>query len=160
QWALQTDAAEAVAQMSARFAKGEGALVDLVRERQNVVARRQSEDKLLLAAVGRADTPTAAALRAAIAELDHRLDGIDAELASKFPDYADLANAKPLAVADVQALLATDEALIVFLDVKQDHQLAGETLAWVLTKQTASWLTVPLDARALADSVAALRCGL
>jgi tetratricopeptide (TPR) repeat protein/CHAT domain-containing protein len=160
QWALQTDAAEAVAQMSARFAKGEGALVDLVRQRQNVVARRQSEDKQLLAAVGRADTATAAALRASIAELDHRLDGIDTELAGKFPDYAELANAKPLAMADVQALLTADEALIVFLDLKQDHQMPGETLVWVLTRQSASWRSIPLDARALADSVAALRCGL
>jgi CHAT domain-containing protein/tetratricopeptide (TPR) repeat protein len=160
QWALQTDAAEAVAQMSARFAKGEGALVDLVRQRQNVVARRQSEDKQLLAAVGRADTATAAALRASVAELDHRLDGIDTELAGKFPDYADLANAKPLAMADVQALLTADEALVVFLDLKQDHQMPGETLVWVLTRQSAIWRSIPLDARALADSVAALRCGL
>src|SRR5262249_51309442 len=62
QWALQTDAGEALAQMSTRFAKGEGPLVDLVREQQNLVARRRSEDKRLLAAVGRADASTVAAL--------------------------------------------------------------------------------------------------
>src|SRR5262249_45641364 len=32
QWALQTDAAEALAQMSARFSKGSGSLANLVRE--------------------------------------------------------------------------------------------------------------------------------
>src|SRR5262249_45161382 len=40
QWALQTDAAEAVTQMSVRFAKGDGPLAALVRERQALVARR------------------------------------------------------------------------------------------------------------------------
>ncbi|NDU78829.1 hypothetical protein GWI34_40520, partial [Actinomadura sp. DSM 109109] len=70
QWALQTDAAEALAQMAARLAKGEGSLVELARQRQDLVARRQGEDKRLLAAVAQADAATAAALRTAIISLD------------------------------------------------------------------------------------------
>ena len=144
QWALQTAAAEALAQMSVRLAKGEGPLVDLVRERQNLAARRQSEDKRLLDAVGRADAPVVAALRTSIADLDKSLDGIDAELAGKFPEYAELANPKPLAIADVQALLKADEALILFLDVKQLGQLPEETLAWVITKKASRVASHPL----------------
>ena len=45
QWALQTSAAQALSQMSARSAKGTGPLAQLVRERQDAVARRAAEDK-------------------------------------------------------------------------------------------------------------------
>ena len=160
QWALQTDAAEALAQMSARLAKGEGPLVDLVRERQDLVARRQGEDKRLLAAVGRADAPTVAALRTSIADLDKSLEHIDAQLAGKFPEYAELSGSRPLATAHVQALLNGDEALVLFLDVNQLGPLPEETLAWIVTRQTVTWHRIPLGPRALADTVMALRCGL
>ena len=74
QWALQTDAAEALAQMAARLAKGEGSLVELARQRQDLVARRQGEDKRLLAAVAQAEAATAAALRTTIISLDQDLE--------------------------------------------------------------------------------------
>ena len=160
QWALQTDAADALAQMSARFAKGQGPLVDLVRERQDLVARRQSEDKRLLAAVGRSDAPVIEALRASIADLDKSLVRVDAQLSGAFPDYAGLANPKPLTTAEVQGLLKADEALVLFLDVRQLSDLPEETLVWVLTKNAATWYSVALGTRALADSVTTLRCGL
>ena len=160
QWALQSEAAEALAQMSARLAKGEGPLVALVRKRQDLVARRQSEDKRLLAAVGQADAAGAAALRASIAGHDEDLRSIDAELAQKFPEYASFANPKPLTIPEVQALLGPEEALILFLDVKQLGRLAEQSLIWVVTRTTASWHRSALGPRALADGVLALRCGL
>ncbi len=160
QWALQTDAADALAQMSARFAKGQGPLVELVRERQDLVARRLGEDKRLLAAVGRSDAPVVEALRASIADLDKNLGRVDGQLTGAFPEYAGLANPKPLATADVQALLNVDEALVLFLDVRQLGELPEETIVWVVTKKGAAWYSVPMGTRALSDSVMALRCGL
>jgi tetratricopeptide (TPR) repeat protein/CHAT domain-containing protein len=160
QWAQQTEAADALAQMSVRFVKGEGPLANLVRERQDLVARRQSEDKRLLAAVGRADGPAVAALRTSIGDIDKGVESVDAQLTSTFPEYAGLASPKPLASADIQALLNADEALLVFLDIRQFGQLPEETLAWVITKKTDTWHSIPLGTRALADSVMALRCGL
>ncbi len=160
QWALQTEAADALAQMSIRFVKGEGPLAVLVRERQDLVARRQSEDKRLLSAVGRGDGPAVAALRTSIADLDKSLERVDTQLAGTFPEYAGLASPKPLASADIQALLNADEALVLFLDIRQLGQLPEETLAWVITKKTETWHSIPLGTRALADSVMALRCGL
>ena len=160
QWALQTDAADALAQMSARFAKGQGPLVELVRERQDLVARRLGEDKRLLAAVGRSDAPVVEALRASIADLDKSLGRVDGQLTGAFPEYAGLANPKPLATADVQALLNVDEALVLFLDVRQLGELPEETIVWVVTKKGAAWYSVPMGTRALSDSVMALRCGL
>jgi CHAT domain-containing protein len=160
QWALQTGAADALAQMSVRFAKGAGPLATLVRERQDLIARRQGEMRRLDAAAGRADSKAAEDARAAVTALDERLDAIDGRLATEFKDYAELANPKPLTIATTRALLKSDEALVLFLDVPQFGELPGESLAWVITKETVRWRSIPLGTRALSDRVAALRCGL
>src|SRR5262249_10779683 len=85
QWALQTGAADALAQMSVRFAKGAGPLAAIVRERQDLIARRQAEDKHLLAAIGKADAKTMDAVRAAVSDIDAHLAAIDTRLTSNFP---------------------------------------------------------------------------
>ena len=160
QWALQTGAADALAQMSVRFAKGGGPLAQIVREQQDLISRRKGEDKRLLAAVGAADSKVAEAMRASIAGLDAKLDAIDKRLAAEFPEYASLANPKPLTVAAVQALLKADEALLLFLDVPGLTLLPEETLAWAITKTDARWISTPLGTAALGERVARLRCGL
>ena len=146
--------------MAARFAKGEGPLADLVREQQDLLIRRRGEDKRLLAAAGRADAKDADEARAAIADIDQKLDAIDDQLKHDFKDYADLTNPKPLSIAATQALLHDDEALILFLDVPQFGKLPEETLVWVVTKKEARWRSIPLGTSALSDRVTALRCGL
>ena len=160
QWASQTSAADALAQMSVRFAKGAGPLAQVVRDRQNLISRRQSEDKRLLAAVGAADAKATEAIRTVIADLERNLDAIDKRLANEFPEYAALANPKPLTIAEVQALLEPDESLVVFLDVPRVGRLPEETLVWGLTKTEARWVSIPLGTEALAERVAKLRCGL
>jgi CHAT domain-containing protein/tetratricopeptide (TPR) repeat protein len=160
QWALQTQAAQALAQMSARFGKSGGPMVDLVRERQNLLLQRHAQDRRLLAAAGEADLSVTQALRDSIAGLDARLDRMDAELASKFPEFGELTNPRPLGLAELQALLAPGEALVQFLDVPPVDRLAGETLVWTVTRDTIVWRSVPQDSESLAASVMALRCGL
>ena len=160
QWALQTSAAQALSQMSARSAKGAGPLAQLVRERQDFVARRAAEDKRLLAAVGRGDAPASEVARKSLASLDSALDAIDARLSSEFKEYAELANPKPLTIAAAQAFLNDGEALVLFLDVPQFGNLPGETLIWVVTKADARWARIDLASQALAERAAALRCGL
>jgi hypothetical protein len=162
QWALQTDAAEALTQMSARFSKGAGPLGGLVRERESLVARSESENAELLAAVSKNDTQLLKGLYDLRDKRRKRLESLDAELEKKFAEYADLANPKPITVAATQALLRSDEALILFLDAPQlDDRMhvPEEMLAWVVTRTRIAWHRVPLDKRALADSVMALRCG-
>ena len=151
---------DAIAQMTARFGKGEGRLADLARKQQDLLVRRHGEDKRLLAAAGRADAKGADKARAAIADIDQNLDAIDDQLKLDFKDYADLTNPKPVTIASTQALLHDDEALILFLDVPQFGRLPEETLVWVVTKKEARWRSVPLGTSALSDRVTALRCGL
>jgi CHAT domain-containing protein/Tfp pilus assembly protein PilF len=162
QWALQTGAADALSQMSVRFAKDTGQLASLVRLRQDLVARREREMRLLDAAAGRADSQAGEDARIAVAALDQRLDTIDAELLAGFPEYAALSNPKPLTIAATRTLLKPDEALVLFLNVSQRQlvRLPEETLAWVITKETVRWHSIPLGTRALSDQIGALRCGL
>ena len=162
QWALQTEAADALSQMAARFAKGTGPLARVVHEHQNLIGLRQREDKRLLATFGAADAKASGAIRAAIADIDAKLDAIDKRLAREFPEYANLANPEPLTVAAVQSLIRPDEALIVFLDVPRPPigMLPEEGLVWAVTKTDARWVRIDLGTKALAVRVAALRCGL
>jgi CHAT domain-containing protein len=60
----------------------------------------------------------------------------------------------------VQAQLAGDEALILFLNSPEDKPLEEETFIWVVTKADARWVRSELGTPKLTRDVAALRCGL
>ena len=61
---------------------------------------------------------------------------------------------------ELQRLLHPSEALIQFLDVAAVSPLPGETLVWVITRDTVIWRSVAQDTKALTETVMALRCGL
>ena len=94
------------------------------------------------AAQGRARGAPGATARGALVAVDKQLDAVDARLAAEFPEYAELASPKPLTIAEVQALLRPDEALVVFLDVPEIGKLPEESLVWVVTRETARWRSV------------------
>ena len=54
-----------------------------------------------------------------LAAIDTRLAAIDARLAKDFPDYAALASPASVSVAEVQAQLGADEALVLFFDTPE-----------------------------------------
>jgi len=112
-------AANAVARMGARFAASSGELAKLVRRRQDAAARLKQLDARLVKTIGQPmdqrDAAAEAALRTAMAELDRQLGAIDGQLAEAFPGYVELANPQPVPLAEAQALLAPDEALLSFL---------------------------------------------
>jgi CHAT domain-containing protein len=160
QWALQNAAADALTFMSARFAKGDSWLARLVREVQDLADAREAALRQLNAAVGKADAKAAEATRAAIATIDERLAAKSAQLRRDFPEYASLANPRPLAVAEVQAHLGEEQALVLFLDLPQYGPMPEETLIFAVTAKEARWLSIPQGRAALRQQVGRLRCGL
>ncbi len=164
QWAQGSEAAASLAQMAARSAKGSPQLAGLVRERQDLVGEWQAKDKLLIAAKSEAPAKRKAdaekALADRLAAIDTRLAEIDRRLAQDFPDYAALASPAPVSVAEVQAQLGADEALVLFLDTPEWKPLPEETFIWVVTKSDVRWVRSDLGTAALTREVAALRCGL
>jgi tetratricopeptide (TPR) repeat protein len=120
QWALHTAAAEALTQMSARFAKGDGPLAILAREHQDLLAKRRIAVSQLDAADRRGDALAKDHATAYLANIDRQLDAKDLKLAENFPDYASLTQPKPLSIQATSDRLRDDEALFLFLDVPDD----------------------------------------
>ena len=160
QWALQNSAADALTSMATRFAKGGREVAKHVREQQDLLGARERAYWSLDAAAGKADAKVAEAARAAIAEIETKLAEKQAQLRHDFPDYAELANPKPLSLSDVQALLSKGQALVLFLDLWKISKVPEETIVFALTKNEARWTSLPLGTRALRERVTALRCGL
>jgi len=164
QRALDTNAALALSQLAARHATGDGALARLLRERQDLVQEFEGRDKLLIAAVAktpdRRDRAGEDRLKSRIAEIGARIEEIDRSLNTQFPEYAALSKAAPISIADAQALLNPDEALLQFLDLQPAGSIPDTGFAWLVTKEDARWVRLPLGTDGLARAVAALRCGL
>jgi CHAT domain-containing protein len=169
QWGQGSEAAASLAQMAARSAAGSLELAGLVRERQDLVRQWQTLDKALIAAKSqppaKRDANAEKVLADSFAAVGTRLDQIRDRLAKAFPDYAAVASPAPVSVADVQAQLGADEALVLFLDTPEWRAsgvklLREETFVWVVTKSDVRWLRSELGTAALQREVAALRCGL
>jgi CHAT domain-containing protein/tetratricopeptide (TPR) repeat protein len=158
QWAGQSSAATAVAEMGVRFAAGNDALAALVRESQDLSATWSDRDKALTAArslpAGRQDRAAIDRLQREISETEARLKAVAAQLQQQFPDYAALANPKPLKVDAVQKLLGADEALVYFLLDDEASYVFG------LTSDGFVWKPLALGADAISAKVAAFRSGL
>jgi tetratricopeptide (TPR) repeat protein/CHAT domain-containing protein len=164
QWAVRSEASMALAEMAARGAKGNPGLAALVRERQDLFAEWQRRDEARTNAVSQppdkrnkgAETANEARLQA----IEKRVGAVDKQLDVDFPDYAALASPSPLSVEEVQNDLASDEALVLFLDTAAFKPLPEETFVWVITKTDVRWVRSDLGTKALQERVAALRCGL
>src|SRR5262249_15430734 len=87
---VQSSTPGALMQMAARQAKGEGALAQVVRQRQDLERQWHILDARLNDAVGKADVAFASELRRDLGDLASKFAAIDARLAREFPDYATL----------------------------------------------------------------------
>jgi len=158
QWAIASDAADALARVSARFAQGDDALGRLAAEREAAIVDRDrlerelerhyaSDDPASLEARGRT--------RAAWEAVSTRLRDLDAEIEARFPAYAELTSPRALSVAETQALLRPDEGLLLVLSNPE------ATYVWGLSRDRAAWArSTALDEAALAEAVARLRATL
>jgi CHAT domain-containing protein/tetratricopeptide (TPR) repeat protein len=150
-------AATSLAQMAARRMTGEGPLARLVRERQDLVLEWQARDKRLIDRLSKGGAVTSKdhlADRVRLKEIDDRIAYLDRTLARDFPDFANLADPPPLKLFGTQALLKDDEALVAFIDTPV------QSWVWVMNKGGFSLTLVNRSGSALAEQVAALRCGL
>ena len=155
QLARATSTAAAVAGMGARFASGNDALANLVRERQDMAVRWQRTDKKLIDAVGKPPAKrqpkVERQLRSTLATLDNKLKDLKTRLNRKFPKYEELASPKPLSLRETQKLLGPHEALLAYA-VWDDS-----TFLWVVRRDQASMHSVEIGKKALDKAIAELR---
>lgn len=155
-------AAEALSLTTARFAVGDGALATLIREQQDLSDRSQLLEQALTAALSMSDRQRDRAREAAGREqlqaMQARIAAIGAEIAKAFPDYVALADPKPLTIAEAEALLGPDEAMVLVAPFGGSN---GEgAFTFVVTKEGASWRSGTVGQTQLTEMVEGLRCGL
>src|SRR5262249_29194109 len=156
QWSERNEASDAMSQMAARFGVGDGALSVLVREEQDLRARQSAVERRELREVG-GDFPSEssfAEIRREFDAINRRLDEINAEISNKHSRFAELAFPQPLSIKELQQLLHSNEALVLFFHTGAD------TYSWVVTRNDADWTRLGLGERYLTKMVGKLRCGL
>jgi CHAT domain-containing protein len=155
QWAIASDAADALAKVSARFAEGDDALGRLAEERETLLGRRDAlelELERLYAVQGDEGRDRRAAVRADYEQVRARLTAVDADIEARFPAYAELTSPRALTVAETQALLRPDEALLLVLVNPE------ATYVWGLSRDRVEWARAEdLGDAAMTASVAKLR---
>ncbi len=157
QRASSSAAADAVSKLAARFAAGSGELAQLVRKDQDLTAEAEALDKTVIAFVSKPPAQRSAAseqqIRMRIAEVKAEREKLQQTFNERFPDYAALSKPQPVSVPDTEALLADDEALLVF-------DFGAKSYAWIITSTDADWTELKISGRDLDTQVRALRAWL
>ena len=155
QMAEVSSAGAAIAATAARLAASGSTGATMIREQQDMVQQWRRLDGALDKAASRPPAERRpdeeASLRAALADVTQRLDSLDAQIASEFPAYAELSNPRPLQAEGVQALLAGDEALMVYLTTNE------ATWLWVLRHDDLALYRIKIGAATLTSEVKLLR---
>ena len=119
QHAQISNASQAVARLAARFAGAGSALARMLRERQDLIERWRSLDTRLAPSPGAPTDrpePSASQIRewqVVRKEIEVRLRGIDRNLRTEFPRFAEFTTPQPLSVAEVRQMLRSDEAVLM-----------------------------------------------
>ena len=136
QWAIASDAADALARVSARFAQGDDALGRLAEEREDLIERRdrlERELERLYASDGAAALADRTRTRAAWEAAVERLRAADADIDARFPAYSELTSPRALSVVETQALLGPDEGLLLVLVNPE------ATYVWGISRERVEW---------------------
>ncbi len=142
-------AGAALRQIGLRAAAGEGALSTLLRQKQ-ALENQRAEVEAQLAQDGADRT----ALFGVIDGLTAEVAALEADLQRDHPEFDRITRPKALSVAQVQALLAPDEALILTF-VAQTY-----TYVWAVSPTRAGWHRVAAGKATLDDVVTKLRSSL
>ncbi len=136
QWAIASDAADALAKVSARFAQGDDALGRLAEERETLIGRRDALERELERLYAAADAQTQGrrtTVRADYETVASRLKVVDADIEARFPAYAELTSPRALTIRETQALLKPDEALLLVLVNPE------ATYVWGVSRDRVEW---------------------
>ncbi len=160
QLAVRDGTAEALSLTAARFASGRDEIASAARELQDLALQRRTLDAQLMASLAKANRADTARINAAIGKLDAKYKAHWDTMARQFPRYVELANPRPLTVAELQALLKPDEVLIQFAMIPSVDGTPDAAFAWAVSATEAQWIRLDIGAREVTEHVEALRCGL
>src|SRR3990167_7321380 len=152
QWATASKAARATRRMVARFASEDDALGQVVRAKQDLVDLWSAKDAELLERLARgADS---AAVQAEMAQIDARIAQTEAAILAANPQYEALVSEHVLTLAETQALLGPDEALLMIVPA------VDASYVFVVSATAAVWHRTDLGQEAMSLHIKALRADL
>ncbi len=136
----KTSTSGALSQMAARFSARDDNLGKLVREHQDLETKWQELDKNLTKALsqppGKRDRNAERKFRQDLASTEKRMRVLASRLSANHPQFAELANPKPLTGKNTQGLLGADETLISYV------VLDDETYVWAVDQDNVVWKRV------------------
>ncbi len=148
QWAMLSSAGRALQQTGLRAVAGDTELARKVRDRQDLADRaRDLEDRL----AEETQPEARIALRGEVDSLEDEMASIDLILARDFPRFADFSAPEPLPIAQVQALLGKDDALLLFLSGRD------VIFTFAIGRQQVAWHRASFGEEKLAGDIAKLR---
>jgi len=156
QWAQSSTAAQVVRRVAARFAAGEGEIADLARRKQDLVNNWRAADRQYLNAVGTTGVANevSVSLQGSIDAITAQIRTLDDEIGTRFPDYARLTQPDVVSIADVQALLGPDEALLMPVTT------SDETYVFAISRDGAKWAQTALTEAEIDQKIRSLRADL
>jgi CHAT domain-containing protein len=158
QQAMASEAADALAKVSARFARGDDAIAALAEQRETLALRRdrlEREIERLYGVPGEDGARLRRESHTAYQAILTALNEADAQIAERFPAYAELTRPGALTVAQTQGLLRPDEGLLLIL-VNE-----GAAYVWAVSTDDIAWARADnLGAEAMAETVSRLRASL
>lgn len=134
---IESQAAAALQQMAARQATGSGELAKLLRDREDLLAAWQKDDRRLTelrAAPTVAGDPRLSELQQHLASADERIRAVDVEIRRQFPGYAALQRPALPDFAAVQAALGNDDVMLFYADTNRMNDDDWETFLWAVPK--------------------------
>ncbi len=158
QLARTSNTAHALANMAARFARGDDELAQLTRTRQDALTRWQVIDDELVKAATRPlqqrNAEQEIRLREELTGLEKQLANLDGELERRFPEYKELTSPQPLAREEAQKLLGDYEAVVGYLVDEKESYL------WILRRGKADFRRIEIGRQKLDKAVQQLRRAL
>jgi len=158
QWAFRSEAALALDQLAARFAGGGAAVGRLESELQDLVRQQKAAERALTESLGRRGPEAAAQrsqLRTRFDQLGDRIAAKSAQIEQEFPAYSELLRPRAYGLDEIQALLRSDEALLLIATAED------ATYLFAVSRDGYDWYRSPKLARSRLDAVVAgLRQGL
>lgn len=158
QWAIASDAADALARVSARFAQGDDVLGRLAEDREDLIVRRDRLERALerhYASTDPADLEARTQAQAEWEAVSERLAVLDADIEARFPAYSELTSPRALSIAETRQLLRPDEGLLLVLVNPE------ATYVWAVTRERVAWTRAEgLDETRLNAVVDRLRASL
>jgi CHAT domain-containing protein/Tfp pilus assembly protein PilF len=153
QHGTQSSAASAVNKLAVRIAAGNDRLAELVRRDQDLASEAETLDKAVVAGLSKQGAAPQRA-RERVAAIVAERASLQRTFATEFPDYSALSNPLPLKVKEIQSLLASDEAMVLFALADKD------SYAIALTHDGFDWKRIPFGSDAISQKVSAFRRGL